>query len=186
MCDLPHITEDTQPLDLLPDESMFLINMFDPWYGDLILYLHTQIFRPNATQDEHRHILHHAKSYIIINDTLYHHGIDAILWHWLTHEEAEIVLNVCYSRACGGHLSGRPTIQNILHAGYFCSSIFKDCMEAVKKFPPCQLFQSKKRTHLDPLHPIINFGPFAKWGIDFMNCKPTFAGVHGYIIVDVD
>ena len=29
-------------------------------------------------------------------------------------------------------------------------------------------------------------GPFAKWGIDFMHCKPTSAEGHGYIIVAVD
>ena len=39
VCDLPHITEDTQPLDSLPDESLFLFSMSDPWYGYLILYL---------------------------------------------------------------------------------------------------------------------------------------------------
>ena len=30
MCDLPHITEDTHPLNLLPDESLFLISTSDP------------------------------------------------------------------------------------------------------------------------------------------------------------
>ena len=29
-------------------------------------------------------------------------------------------------------------------------------------------------------------GPFTKWGIDFMHCKPTSAGGHGYIIVAID
>jgi hypothetical protein len=29
-------------------------------------------------------------------------------------------------------------------------------------------------------------GPFAKWGIDFMQCNPTSAGGHGYIIVVID
>jgi hypothetical protein len=36
------------------------------------------------------------------------------------------------------------------------------------------------------LHPIITIGPFAKWGIDFMQCKPTSARGHGYIIITVD
>jgi hypothetical protein len=78
------------------------------------------------------------------------------------------------------------TAQKILRAGYFWPSIFKDCIEAVKKCPPCQVFNNKARTHPTTLHPIIAIGPFAKWGIDFMQCKPTSVGGHGYIIVVVD
>ena len=35
-------------------------------------------------------------------------------------------------------------------------------------------------------HPIIAVGPFSKWGIDFMHCKPTSVEGHGYIIVVMD
>ena len=34
--------------------------------------------------------------------------------------------------------------------------------------------------------PVIFVGPFSKWKIDFMHCKPTSAEGHGYIIVAVD
>ena len=76
--------------------------------------------------------------------------------------------------------------QKILHARYFYPLIFKYCHEAVKKFPPCQLFYPKKSTHRAPLHPDIAVVPFTKWGIDFMHCKPTSTGGHGYIIVAID
>ena len=56
----------------------------------------------------------------------------------------------------------------------------------VKKCPPCQLFYLKKCTHPAPLHLIIAVGPFSKWGIDFMHCKPTSFEGHGYIIVAID
>ena len=78
------------------------------------------------------------------------------------------------------------TTQKFLRAGYFWPSVFKYFHEAVKKFPPCQHFYPKKRTHPSPLHPIIVVGPFSKWGIYFMHCKPTLADGHGYIIVVVD
>ena len=48
------------------------------------------------------------------------------------------------------------------------------------------MFTPNKCTHLAPLHPVVAVGPFAKWGIDFVHCKPTSAGGHGYIIVAVD
>ena len=48
------------------------------------------------------------------------------------------------------------------------------------------MFTTKKCTHPTPLHPVIAVGPFAKWGIDFVHCRPTSARGHGYIIVVVD
>ena len=78
------------------------------------------------------------------------------------------------------------TAQKILRVGYFWPLIFKHYHEEVNKFPPCQHFYPKKRTHPAPLHPVIAVGPFAKCGIDFMDCKPTSAGGHGYIIVAMD
>ena len=41
ICDIPRTTENTEPFDSLPDESLFLISMISPWYGDIILYLQT-------------------------------------------------------------------------------------------------------------------------------------------------
>ena len=54
-----------------------------------------------------------------MDNTLYHHGVDSILQHFLTHEEAEVVMNDFHGGACGGHLSGLSIAQNILRAGYF-------------------------------------------------------------------
>jgi hypothetical protein len=186
ICDFPHVDEDTEPRDSLPDESLFLIIIFDPWYGDIILYLQTQCFQLDISCEERRHIHHHSRRYLIISDILYHRGIDTILRHCLTHEEAERVLNNYHLGACGDHLFGMATTQTFLRVGYFCPSIFKDCMEAIKKFPPCQVFQNKAHTHPAPLHPVISISPFPKWGIDFMQCNPTSVGGHGYIIVIVD
>ena len=74
----------------------------------------------------------------------------------------------------------------ILRTRYFWPLIFKYFHEVVKKFPHCQLFYPKKRTHLSPLHHVIYVGPFSKWGIDFMHCNPTLVEGHGYIIIAVD
>eukprot|EP00253_Pinus_taeda_P014198 PITA_14198 len=102
------------------------------------------------------------------------------------HEEAEKVLNDCHSGACGGHLSGYATAQKILRAGYFWTTILRDCIITVRIFHACQIFYRKTRLPPAPLHQVVVVGPFAKWGIDFMTCNPTSAGGHGYIIVVVD
>jgi hypothetical protein len=103
----------------VPEESpiqgdMFLIASSDPWYGDILIYLQTLKCPTSASRDEHRWIRHQAKNYLILDDTLYRRGVDCILCRCLTHEEAIIVLNDCHTGACGGHLSGLATTQNIL------------------------------------------------------------------------
>ena len=78
-----------------------------------------------------------SKNYLIVDNTLYRHGLDSILRRCLTHEEAEVVLNDCHGGVCGCNLSGISTAQIFLRAGYFLSSIFKDCVNVVKKCHPC-------------------------------------------------
>ena len=74
------------------------------------------------------------------------------------------MLNDFHGGACGGHLAGVDTTQNILRAGYLWPSIFKDCVNAVKKCHPCQVFAQNMRSKPTPLHLIITVGPFTKWG----------------------
>ena len=92
-------------------------------------------------------------------------------------------MNDCHAGACGDHLYGLANAQKILHVGYFWPLIFKYCIEMVNKFSPCQIFTTKKCTHPAPLHLVVAVGPFAKWGIDFMHCRPISTEGHGYIIV---
>ena len=48
------------------------------------------------------------------------------------------------------------------------------------------MFTTKKRTHLSPHHPVVEVGPFPKWGINFVHCRPILVRGHGYIIVAMD
>eukprot|EP00253_Pinus_taeda_P030526 PITA_30526 len=107
------------------------------------------------------------------------------LW-CLAIEEAEKVLNDFHSGTCGGNQSGYAMTQKILRAGYFWSTMFKDCIIAVRSCHACQIFDHKTRIPPRSLHPEVFVGPFAKWGIDFMTCNPNSARGHGYIIVVVN
>ena len=80
MCDLPCASMDSEPSDSFPDEFLFLIRTTDPQYGDLLIYLQTQLFQSHLSHDDRRRIHHHVKYYLILNDNLYRYGIDSILW----------------------------------------------------------------------------------------------------------
>jgi hypothetical protein len=110
--------------DVIPDESpikgdMFLIVSCDPWYGYVLVYFQTLKRPASASLDEHCRIRHQDKNYLILEDTLYHQGVDCILRQCLTHEEVKIMLKYCHTGACGVHFSGLETTQKILRDGYF-------------------------------------------------------------------
>jgi hypothetical protein len=186
ICDFPYSEMENVAVDSLPDESLFLINADDIWYGDIIIYLQTQTFQPTFSSTDRRRIRYQARQYIILGDTLYRRGIDSVFRRCLTFDEAEKALNDCHSRACGGHMSMYATAQKILRATYFLPSLFNDCIIAIQKCHAFQTYNQKIRSHPAPLHLVFSIGLFAKWGIDFMTCHPHLDGGHGYIIVAVD
>lgn len=49
LCDLPSNSNATTSEPSIPDKSLFLIRSYDPWYGDFIIYLWTQIFLPDTS-----------------------------------------------------------------------------------------------------------------------------------------
>jgi len=131
MCDFPRADMENVAEEPIADESLFLISTLDLWYGDIIVYLQTQSFRPKISKTQRRKIRFQSQQFKIIGDTLYRRGADSVFRHCLIHKEAERVLNDCHSGACGSHMSGYATAQNILRAGYFWPSLFKDCITAV-------------------------------------------------------
>ena len=101
---------------------------------------------------------HQAKNYLVLNDTLYRRGVDTILRRCLTFDEAERVLNDCHAGACSGHLLSIDTAQKILRVGYYWPTLFKDCIAAVQKCHPYEIFTKKMRAHPAPfirLSPLV-------------------------------
>ena len=90
--------------DSFPDEHIFLISTFDPWYGDILIYLQNLKYPAAYSMEERCKLRLHAKNYLIIGDTLYRRGVDSVLRRYLTHEEANIVLNDSHSGSCGGFI----------------------------------------------------------------------------------
>ena len=112
--------------------------------------------------------------------------MDSLLRRCLTDEEIEALMNDLHGGACGSNLSGLATTQIFLRSGYFWSSTFKDCVNAVKWFHPCHVFAWNMQPHPAPLHMIITIGPFTKWGVEFMNCNLDSARGNHHIIVAID
>ena len=51
--DFPQNCEYKVEFQVFPDEHVFIIASNDPWYGDIIVYIQTQIFPSHFSSDEH-------------------------------------------------------------------------------------------------------------------------------------
>lgn len=56
LCDFPCTETEIMAEDSLPNESLFLISTLYTWYGDIIIYLQTQIVRSELGQTNRRRI----------------------------------------------------------------------------------------------------------------------------------
>ena len=63
----------------------------------------------NILKDEHRCLCHNSKNSLIIDKTMYLHGVESILHRFLTNDEVEVVLNDFHGGLSGGQLSGIAT-----------------------------------------------------------------------------
>ena len=79
LSDLPREDESGSYDESLVDDYIFLIDSSDSWYGNIIVDLQTTKFLSNVFREERRCIRHHAKYYLIVNDTLYSRGVDLVL-----------------------------------------------------------------------------------------------------------
>ena len=79
LSDLPIINPKEIAHDPLLDEFVYLIDFTDPSYGDILIYLQAQCFHPELSSNDRRRIRHQEWNYLVLNDTLYHHGVDTFL-----------------------------------------------------------------------------------------------------------
>jgi hypothetical protein len=95
--DLPSTETEIVEEYSFPDESLFLISSYDIWYGYMIIYLQIQTFQPDIFHVDYHRVRYQACQYIILGDTLYHHGTDSIFRQCITYDEVKKDLNDCHS-----------------------------------------------------------------------------------------
>ena len=65
----------------------------------------------------------------------------------------------------GGHFSGDTTTHNILRAGYYWPTLFKDAHAHVRKCDVCQRGGGRQAKAAGPLRPVMITEPFEQWGL---------------------
>ena len=170
--------------DSFPDEQLFALVHY-PWYADIVNYLVTGQIPAQWTSQQKKKFLIDIKKYYFDDPYLFKYCPDQIMRRCVPNDEQVRILTFCHSEACGGHFSARKTADNILQAGFYWPTLFKDCFDFCKTCAQCQQLGGVTKQNMMPLTPILIIEIFYCWGIDFMGPFPPSCG-YLYILLSVD
>ncbi|GLJ21637.1 hypothetical protein SUGI_0402860 [Cryptomeria japonica] len=158
------------------------------WYSGIVRFLRDATFSEGMTHNQKRTLKLKSQKYVLIQGDLFWRKRDGELLMCFDEFQAKQVLIEMHDGACGGHYSAKTTAGEIILAGYFWPTLFKDAHAYVRKCDPCQKFSSKlKYEGALPLNPVSVEAPFVQWGIDFIREIVERSGRgHRWIIVATD
>lgn len=94
------------------------------------------------------------------------------------------MMNEFHEKYGTGHGSAIATTNQILRAGYYWPTLFKDVHHHVRTCHTCQTAATRERYVALPLQSVIEVRPFAQWGIDFIGpINPLSSSTH-YLLRD--
>jgi hypothetical protein len=125
--------------------------------------------------------------YCLIDHILYWKDPLGVILGCLNPHEAQRAMTEFHDNLCRGNNFWRNTAYKILIFGYFWPSLFNDVCENIIACVKCQNFSRKKQLKYFPLKPVVAFGPFQQWGLDFIvEIHPASSGQHRWIFTATD
>ena len=152
----------------IPHATLYHFNMVSKWSDNIVEYLQMGVVNDSMPKHRQRAMLIDAKIYSFVGDHLYKRGQDGKLRLCVCENEYLPILNQAHGGIDSGHFSGETTARNIIWSGLWCSTLYHDAQEYIKRCDQCQ--RSKTPTMFDnmPLQPMMSTRAFAKCGIDFV------------------
>lgn len=157
------------------------------WYQDVVYFLLNHKCPSHLQGVQKRALRLKRNGYMLRGSILYKKNHEGVYLRCLGKEEAERVLREFHDKFRTGHGSGSSTAHQILRAGYYWPTVFKDSHGHVHSCHTCQTTATKERNAAVPLQPVLEVRPFAQWGLDFIGpvSPPSSAG-HRYILTTID
>ena len=86
-----------------------------------------------------------AEKYILTQDGLGWRNLDGIILKCVSVEELETIIKEMHGCIGGGHYAPRTVAANIMRAGYYWPTLFKDVHSFVRTCQECQFFSGRPR-----------------------------------------
>eukprot|EP00253_Pinus_taeda_P029412 PITA_29412 len=118
--------------DTFPNEYLFSISIYSPWYADIANYLAAGKFPQYLSSKEKKKIIQQSATYTWIDGNLYHTGPNFHIKHCVREDEVFDILKAFHEVPCGGHFVGKWIRYKVLSTGYYWLTIFQDAKKFVK------------------------------------------------------
>ena len=181
--------EGAEPATGIPDQTTDtqLFSMQSDWIHPIIDYLQTGIFPPNMTKEALKHLAYRAILFQLVQGKLYRQGKDSKLRQIISETQARMILKELHKGNDGGHFSQEITIRNVLDAGYWWPTVYKDTYDYCQTCHECQKTGKLPKSVSTKLITTLSTEPFMKWGLDFVGpVKKTWHTGKRYILVATD
>jgi len=97
-----------QPIDdYFPDEHLFIISTFTPWFLDITNFMVVGILPSHFTKGQKANLIHESIFYTWQQETLYWLGLDSILQCCVQENEQLEILRAYHSELGRGHYGGQ-------------------------------------------------------------------------------
>ncbi|XP_020207600.1 uncharacterized protein LOC109792591 [Cajanus cajan] len=174
---------DKQAFCLLIDETVD----DHPWFHDIKQYLTKGEYPDAANDNDKKHIRRRAMGFLLVGETLYKKNYDSVLLRCIDQVEAQNMIKEVHEGVFGTHIPGPAMAKKILRAGYYWSTMERDCYQYVRKCHKCQAYADNSNVPPTALIVLASPWPFAMWGMDVIGpIEPKASNGHRFILVAID
>ena len=116
--------EDVPVFDDFPDEHLFAISIYCPWYADIANYLATCKLPHHLSPRKKRKIIQKSARFCWIEGYLFYTRAGQEIRRCVREDETYDIIKSCHDEPCGGHFADKHTGYKILRMGYYWPMLF--------------------------------------------------------------
>jgi hypothetical protein len=138
---LSRVTNGEEPTNLednFPNAQLFLVQVADGYFDDIIEYLSTSILPQEFITAHKKNLVVRVAYYQLIAGHLYKMGADTILRRSVLEHERSRILAEAHEGITEGHYAGKSTPHKVLRAGLWWPTIHRYAKEYCQKCDVCQ------------------------------------------------
>nr|KYP35457.1 Gypsy retrotransposon integrase-like protein 1 [Cajanus cajan] len=158
-----------------------------PWYFDIQQYIEGGKYPVKASDNDKKRIRRRAIKFSSHRGVLYKKRFNSILLRCVDHKEAQSLMKEIHEGTFGTHMTGHTMVRKILRAGYFWSTMERDCILYARKFRKCQIYVDNIQVPPNELNVMTSPWSFSMWGMDIIGPIKLKASIgHRFILIAID